>query len=163
MTTAAEAEQCLSRAMSIGTRQSRSAMGRNATCPYEWEQTVGPNYTQSLRQPASVGYHSSDNGPFWKRLKINSFWFVTKDQLKTVKLGALSKRTSNSTWTRTSANRPSFAAANQVVTLTLVTNERVVWLGQLVAGQARRSRKFTLRAFIYLNISGKEQKPLICR
>ena len=31
-------------------------------------------------------------------------------------------------------NRPSFAAANQVETLTRVTNERVVQLGRLVAG-----------------------------
>ena len=34
-----------------------------------------------------------------------------------------------------STNRPSFAAANQVVTLTRVTNERVVLLGRLAAGQ----------------------------
>ena len=34
-----------------------------------------------------------------------------------------------------STNRPSYAAANQVVTLTRVTNERVVQLGRLVAGQ----------------------------
>ena len=31
-------------------------------------------------------------------------------------------------------SRPSFAAANQVVTVTRVTNERVVKLGRLVAG-----------------------------
>ena len=34
-----------------------------------------------------------------------------------------------------STNRPSFTAANQVLTLTHMTNERVVWLGWLVTGQ----------------------------
>jgi len=40
-----------------------------------------------------------------------------------------------------STNSPGFAAANHVVTLMRVTNERVVYLGRLVAGQQFRSNQ----------------------
>jgi len=66
----------------------------------------------------------------WLRFTVKLVWLVFLVSVTHAFQWEYSQRTNSS-----SSNRPSFAAANQVVTLTRVTNERVMQLSQLVALQ----------------------------
>jgi len=66
----------------------------------------------------------------WLRFTVKLVWLVFLVSVTHAFQWEYSQRTNSS-----SSNRPSFAAANQVVTLTRVTNERVMQLSRLVALQ----------------------------